>query len=69
VAWKPYSKPLFTKSARGASDELWCLVQKDDRLAFITCLKSNRNIYGAITAIIEEGGQTKYEYETWFDNR
>ena len=44
-------------------------IAKDDRLAFITCLKLNRNIYGAITAIIEEGGQTKYEYETWFDNR
>ena len=43
-------------------------VGKSDRLAFATCLKLKRKIYGVITAIIEEDSQTKYEYETWFDN-
>lgn len=44
-------------------------IAKKDHLAFITCLKLKRNIYGVITAIIEENGQTKYEYETWFASR
>ena len=43
-------------------------IAKKDHLAFVTCLKLKRNIYGVITAIIEEKGQTKYEYETWFDS-
>ena len=43
-------------------------IAKEDRLAFVTCLKLARNIYGVITAIIEEDGQTKYEYETWFES-
>ena len=43
-------------------------IAKKDHLAFVTCLKLKRNIYGVITAIIEEDGQTKYEYETWFDS-
>lgn len=44
-------------------------ISKKDNLAFVTCLKLKRNIYGVITDIIEEGGQTKYEYETWFERR
>ena len=43
-------------------------IAKKDHMAFVTCLKLKRKIYGVITAIIEEDGQTKYEYETWFDS-
>lgn len=43
-------------------------IAKAESLAFLTCLKLNRNIYGVITDIITENGSTKYEYETWFDN-
>ena len=44
-------------------------IAKKDRSAFVTCLKLKRKIYGVITEIQEEDGQTKYEYETWFENR
>jgi len=44
-------------------------IAKQDRLAFVTCLKLKRNIYGIITAIKEENGRTQYEFETWFDSR
>lgn len=44
-------------------------IAKKDHLAFVASLKLKRNIYGVITAIIEEDKQTKYEYETWFENR
>lgn len=43
-------------------------IAKQDRLAFVTCLKLKRNIYGVITAIKEENGRTQYEFETWFDS-
>lgn len=43
-------------------------IAKADRLAFVTCLKLRRNIYGVITNIITENNFTKYEYETWFAN-
>lgn len=43
-------------------------VAKQDRLAFSTLLKLNQNIYGVITAIKEENGQHRYEFETWFDS-
>ena len=43
-------------------------IAKEDRMAFVTYLKLKRRIYGVITAIIEDEGQTKYEYETWFDS-
>ena len=43
-------------------------IAKKDHMAFVTCLKLKRKIYGVITAIIEEDGQTKYEFETWFDS-
>ena len=42
-------------------------VAKQDRSAFVMCLKLKRRIYGIITAIIEDDGQAKYEFETWFD--
>jgi hypothetical protein len=43
-------------------------IAKKDHMAFVTCLKLKRKIYGVITAIIEENGQIKYEFETWFDS-
>ena len=43
-------------------------IAKQDRLAFVTCLKLKRNIYGVITAIKEEDSRTQYEFETWFDS-
>lgn len=43
-------------------------IPKQDRLAFVTCLKLKRNIYGVITAINDTEFPTKYEFETWFDN-
>ena len=43
-------------------------IAKKDQMIFLTCLKLNRKIYGAITAIFEEDGRLKYEYETWFAN-
>ena len=43
-------------------------IAKHDRLAFVTCLKLKRNIYGVITAIKEEDGRSQYEFETWFDS-
>ncbi len=42
-------------------------IAKADRLAFVTCLKLRRNIYGVITNIITENNHTKYEFETWFN--
>ena len=44
-------------------------IAKKDQPAFITCLRLKRRIYGIITDIIVEDGTTKYEYETWFDER
>ena len=43
-------------------------IAKADRLAFVTCLKLRRNIYGVITNIITENNHTKFEFETWFDS-
>ena len=43
-------------------------IAKNDRLAFITCIKLKRAIYGVITDIISEDNFTKYEYETWFES-
>ena len=44
-------------------------IAKQDKSAYVSCLKLKRNIYGVITAIKEENGQNKYEYETWFDSQ
>ena len=43
-------------------------VPKQDRLAFVACLKLGRKIYGVITDIKDDNGQIKYEFETWFDS-
>jgi hypothetical protein len=43
-------------------------IAKQDKLAFVTCLKLKRRIYGVITDIITEPYPTKYEFETWFDS-
>ena len=43
-------------------------IAKQDKLAFVTCLKLKRKIYGVITDIITEPYPTKYEFETWFDS-
>ena len=42
-------------------------IAKQDKLAFVTCLKLKRKVYGVITDIIIEPYPTKYEFETWFD--
>ena len=42
-------------------------IAKQDHLAFVTCLKLKRNIYGVITAIKTDEHPIKYEFETWFD--
>lgn len=42
-------------------------VAKQDKSAFVTCLKLGRKVYGVITNIITGERTTKYEYETWFD--
>lgn len=43
-------------------------IAKADRLAFVTCLKLKRKIYGVITAIKADEFPKKYEFETWFDS-
>jgi hypothetical protein len=43
-------------------------IAKQDHLAFVTCLKLKRNIYGVITAIKADEHHARYEFETWFDN-
>jgi len=43
-------------------------IAKKDRIAFVTCLKLRRNIYGVITAIMRDEFPVKYEFETWFDS-
>lgn len=42
-------------------------IAKADRLAFVTCLKLKRKIYGVITDIKSDEFPTRYEFETWFD--
>ena len=43
-------------------------IAKQDVLPYTTCLRLNRKVYGIITAIVEQDGKTKYEYETWYDS-
>ncbi len=61
----PYDKEAVRLSYNGQKIGY---IEKKDRLAFVTCLKLNQRIYGVITAIQEEAGQTKYEFETWFES-
>ena len=37
-----------------------------DQTAFAACLRLKQNIYGIVTAVKEENGQTVYEIEAWF---
>ena len=41
-------------------------VAKGDVLAFATCLRLRRNIYGVVTDVRETNGRKEIEYETWF---
>ena len=43
-------------------------IAKQDKAAFVTCLRLGRSAYGVITNIITDAYPTKYEYETWFDS-
>mgnify|MGYP003297165482 CR=1 FL=1 len=43
-------------------------IAKSDRLAFVTCLKLGRKIYGVVTEINDGSFPTKYEFETWFNS-
>ena len=59
----PYDKDAVKLTLEG---EKIGYIAKADHLAFVTCLKLRRNIYGVITDIFTENNLTKYEYETWF---
>lgn len=48
-------------------EKIGCIA-KQDKLAFVTCLKLNRKVYDVITDIVTESYPTKYEFETWFDS-
>ena len=60
----PYDKDAVMLTLGG---EKIGYIAKSDRLAFVTCLKLKRKIYGVITAIDMDSKPTKYEFETWFD--
>ena len=59
----PYDKDAVMLTLDG---EKIGYIAKADRLAFVTCLKLKRKIYGVITAIKTDEFPTKYEFETWF---
>ena len=61
----PYDKDAVMLTLDG---EKIGYIAKADRLAFVTCLKLKRKIYGVITAIKSDEFPTKYEFETWFDS-
>lgn len=42
-------------------------VAKSDQMAFVTCLKLKRQVYGVITDIKADSYPIQYEYETWFE--
>ncbi|MBQ9803133.1 MAG: HIRAN domain-containing protein [Clostridia bacterium] len=44
-------------------------VAKSERLAYVTCLRLKRGIYGVITDIKTDVFPPQYEYETWFEGR
>ena len=60
----PYDKDAVMLVHKG---EKIGYIAKQDKLAFVTCLKLKRRVYGVITDIITEPYPTKYEFETWFD--
>ena len=61
----PYDKDAIMLSLNG--DKIG-YIPKNDKLAYITCLKLNRKVYGVITDIKGDSFPTKYEFETWIDN-
>ncbi len=61
----PYDKDAVMLTLDG---EKIGYISKADRLAFVTCLKLKRKMYGVITDIKTDEPTTKYEFETWFDN-
>ena len=61
----PYDKDAVMLTLDG---EKIGYIAKADKLAFVTCLKLKRKIYGVITAIQADEFPTKYEFETWFDS-
>ena len=60
----PYDKNAVKLTYNG---EKIGYVAKQDQLAFVSCLKLKRKIYGVITAIKKDEHPPKYEFETWFD--
>lgn len=60
----PYDKDAIMLAHNG---EKIGYIAKQDKLAFVTCLRLGRKMYGVITDIQFETYPTKYEYETWFD--
>lgn len=60
----PYDKDAIMLMHNG---EKIGYIAKQDKLAFVTCLRLGRKMYGVITDIQSETYPTKYEYETWFD--
>ena len=61
----PYDKDAVMLTLDG---EKIGYIAKADKLAFVTCLKLKRKIYGVITAIQADEFPMKYEFETWFDS-
>lgn len=43
-------------------------IAKQDKTAFVSCLRLGRKVYGVITNIITDAFPAKYEFETWFDS-
>jgi hypothetical protein len=61
----PYDKDAIMLTLNG--DKIG-YIPKNDKLAYITCLKLNRKVYGVITDIKADSFPTRYEFETWIDN-
>jgi hypothetical protein len=61
----PYDKDAVMLTLDG---EKIGYIAKADRLAFVTCLKLKRKIYGVITDIKNDVVPARYEFETWFDS-
>lgn len=60
----PYDKDAIMLMHNG---EKIGYIAKQDKFAFVTCLRLGRKIYGVITDIDAKSYPTRYEYETWFD--
>ena len=60
----PYDKNAIMLTLKG---ETIGYVAKNDRTAFVTCLKLRRPVYGVVTDIRNLDGRKQVEYETWFE--